>query len=313
MVTKLHRDAVLADLQHVKAMLSKTEARNPLGAISLKSRLRSLEKQLEEMDAEPRTLAQVALIFDGMPVNGSSSISADFAGQALKEYQELITSQLAATAAVQLGKRGPLSDALKKQAQMNITGLVHGSFGFVLEEGNSDQRSMWASPTRTALQGVTDLLSALAASDARGFEKRLADLDARMFHSLSRFINTLYRASSTLKLSEDQRELGLGLGDVERAHERISRFDVSETEETLTGELLGILPIRRRFEFRPEGRDVLVGRVAASLSADFLERIEREGLVAGRGWVAHIHTKEVVRREGAKSTVTHTLLDLREP
>ncbi|UIJ46562.1 hypothetical protein LZK98_06320 [Sphingomonas cannabina] len=59
------------------------------------------------------------------------AIEADFAGKALQDYKELIAKHLAADSG-QMADRGRLPDQIHKQARMNVTALVHGSFGSVL-------------------------------------------------------------------------------------------------------------------------------------------------------------------------------------
>lgn len=311
MVTKVHRDALRSDVESVRELLRQAEGRDPLGALSLRQRLTTLEEEIRALDGEVRNVANVALVFDGGPVRGSSAIDADFAGQALQDYQELLTKQVAAKRGGALAQRGPIPAHLQRQAKMNVTALVHGSFGFVLEEDGADQIQMFASPTLEAVEEVTELLRGLASADGRWFDENLPQLDVRIFQSLKRFITTLHKAESTLKLSEDDRELRLTVGDVGRAHERISQVEVDETEERIEGELLGLVPIARRFEFRrDDSGEIISGRVAENLSADYLERIERDEIVAGRRWGALVRTKTVSGPTGRHSTVTRVLIDL---
>jgi hypothetical protein len=311
MVTKLHRDALRSDIESVRELLARATGRDPLGEMTLSMRLRALEAQLREIEGEVRNVANVALVFDGGPVRGSSAIDADFAGQALQDYQELLTKQVAAAAGNALGQRGPLPMQVQKKARMNITALVHGSFGFLLEEDGADQVEMFESSTLQAVEAVTDLLKGVASNDRQWFDSKLPELDVRIFQSLRRFINTLHKADSTLKLSEDQREITLTTYDVMRAYERISEVDIDESEESFEGELLGIVPIARRFEFRrADNGEILSGRVAENLSADYLERIEREELMAGRNWRALVRTKTVSQPNGRQNSVTRILIDL---
>lgn len=310
MVTKIHRDALRSDIASVQGLLARAQGRDPLGEISLSARLRGLEAQLRALEQAAPVTANVALVFDGGPVRGSSAIDADFAGQALQDYQELITRQVASVAGGGLGARGPIPAAIKQQSRLNITALVHGSFGFMLEENDEGQQPLFESPTRTAVHTITDLLQGVAAADEGWFEGQLQELDFRLFASLKNFISTLHKAGSTLKLSEEERDLRLTPVEVARAYERVSQVEVDEVEETVEGELLGIVPIARRFEFRAADGDVISGRVAENLSADYLERLEREELIGGKGWRALIRTKTVTRPDGRHSSVTRVLVDL---
>ncbi|GAA4490728.1 hypothetical protein [Gluconacetobacter tumulicola] len=310
MVTKLHLDALRSDIASVQAMLARSRGRDPMGEMSLRARLQGLEAQLSAFEQERGTKANVALVFDGNPVRGSSAIDANFAGQALQDYQDLITRQMASVSNVDLGVRGQIPMPIKQQSRMNITALVHGSFGFMLEENDDGQQALLETPTRAAVRLVTNLLKGAAAADERWFEDQLPEIDVRLFASLRNFISTLHKAGSTLKLSEKERDLRLTPEDVERAYERTSQVEVEEVENSIVGELLGIVPIARRFEFRTSNGEIISGRVAGSLSADYLERLEREELIGGKGWRALIRTKTVSRPDGRHSSISHILVDL---
>lgn len=311
MVTKIHRDALRSEIASVRAMLDRRGTLDRLGSLSLRQRLNTLEKQLLSAEGEVRNIANVALVFDGGSVRGSSAIDADFAGKALQDYQDLVTKQMASSNLGVLAERGPLPVAQQKQSRLNITDLVHGSFGFILEEDSADQSQMFESPTMQAVSDVTDMLEGISSADGHWFNERLSDLDVRVFQTLKKFVSLLYKTASTLKLAEEDREIKLDPAGVFRAYERVSQTEVDEVEENFVGELLGLVPIQRRFDFRKDENDEIVsGTVAVSLSADYLERIERDGLVAGRSWRAVIRTKTIQRADGRRPTVTQTLIDL---
>ncbi len=310
MVTKLHRDALRSDIASIEGLLARSDRNDPLGSLSLRARLHALRLQLEEIEAAPATRANVALVFDGAPVKGSSAIDADFAGAALQDYQDLVTRQVAAVVGGGLGTRGPISAQIKNQSRLNITALVHGSFGFLLEEDDGGQQTFVETTTQLAVQSVTDLLKGVSDPDGRWFHDHLAELDVRLFNGLRTFVGTMHKAGATLKLSEENRDLRLSPADVERAYERISEVEVDESEESYSGELLGIVPIARRFEFRTDEGEVISGRVAENLSADYLERLEREEQIAAKGWRAVVRRKTITRLDGRQGSSNFVLIDL---
>ena len=310
MVTKVHRDALRGEIASLRELIGKSADRDPLGSRSLRKRLATLEAELEKIEAHQSRSANVALIFDGSAVRGSSGIEADFAGKALVDYQELIAKHVAVSEGG-LSERGRISDQVHRQSQMTITGLVHGSFGFVLEEDNSEQLGMFESPANIAVKSVTELLKDVTAAQDGAFDARLQDLDARIFQALKKFVGHLYRADSTLKVAEEERELKLDKESVERAFQRVSRVEIEEFEETFEGELLGLVPVQRRFDFRRNDTgEVLQGRVAPTLSADYLERIDREGVIAGGLWRASVTMKVLHHPDGRHSNVAFLLTDL---
>jgi hypothetical protein len=310
MVTKIHRDALRSEIGSIRAMLEGASQVDPLGSRSFRKRLKKLETELSKIEEGKRNVANVALVFDGDPVRGSSAIEADFAGKALQNYQDLIAN-FVAVGGGPLAERGRLSDQIHQQARMNVTALVHGSFGFVLEEDHADQSNMFETPAQKAVQAVTDLLTDVTAMDGQRFAKKLDDLDLRVFQTLKRFVGVLHRAKSTLRVAEEQRELSLDVASVDRAYERMSLVDVEELDEVHEGELLGLVPVQRRFEFRRgDNGELIQGRVAPNLSADYLERVEREGLIAGGNWRSTIRTKTINHPDGRHSSSSRTLIDL---
>lgn len=310
MVTKVHRDALASEIASVGKLLEGVNAEDVLSTLSLRKRLEVLQAELEASLGELATAADVALIFDGGPVRGSSAIDADFAGKALQDYQDLVTKHVALSKFGGLAERGPVQHDAKAEARMNITALVHGSFGFVLQEDHADEPQFLVSPTRQAVEEVSNLLADATASDAARFEARLDEVDVRVFRALRRFVINLHKASSTLRIAEQEREVNLDLASVGRAYERLMESEVAVSDETVSGELLGLVPIQRRFEFRREDGEIIQGRVSPHLSEDYLERLEHEGVVAGSRWQAVIETKEVQHPDRRHVTTTKTLIDL---
>lgn len=311
MVNRIHTDALRSEIATLREMLRRTSGRDKLGAMSLTQRLAKLEKQLALEAGATRNIASVALVFEGGPVRGSSAVDADFAGRALQEYQELVAKQMAFSDLGGLAQRGPLPIEQQRRARLNITGLVHGSFGFVLEEDNAAQAQMFESATMIAVSNITDIIEGVSSVDSRWFDENLQDLDARIFYTVRSFVSLLHRNGAALKILEEKRETKIGYSSVNRAFDRVSQTDVEQIDEEIQGELLGLVPIQRRFDFRrADTGEFVSGTVAITLSADYLERIERDELIAGRSWRAVVRTKTVRRADGRKPTITRILFDL---
>lgn len=310
MVTKVHLDALKSEAASVEALLARTNDRDVLSRISLGHRLEELQQEIAEHEDEIETAAGVALIFDGDPVSGSASIDAEFAGKTLQNYQELISKQVAFAAGM-LGERGPVPTEAQDAARMHIKALVHGSFGFVLEEAHADEPNMFDSPVKAAVAQISDLMVDVTAQNLQAFERRLEDIDFRVFNTLKKFVSVIYKAGATMRVAEKNREVNFDLVSLGRAYERLRETDVSEIEEVVEGELLGLVPIQRRFEFRrKDNAEIVKGRVSQILSADYIERLEREGIMAGRQWRATLRIKSVEHPDGRHASVVHTLIDL---
>jgi hypothetical protein len=312
MVTKIHLDSLRSEVFEIQRLIETVDQRDILTSLSLRQRLLSLQEQLAAEEQDAGTAAEIALVFDGGPVFGSSAIDAAFAGKALQEYQELITKQVAIDG-VGLAQKGPVPVEMRDVARMQVTDLVHGSFGFVLQETTADEPEFFESPVKVAMTKVSDLLAAVAARDPKLFDDQLDHLDLRMFASLKKFFSNLHKSNASLKLSERTREISLGNSDVSVAFARLQEVDVSESQEVVRGNLLGLVPIQRLFEFRRlDTGEIIKGRVSQMFSEGYLDRIEKEGLVAGKEWQASILTRLIEHPDGRHATIKNFLLDLIE-
>ncbi len=78
-------------------------------------------------------------------------------------------------------------------------------------------------------------------------------------------------------------------------------MEIKDTEsDTVTGELLGLLPGGRRFEMRLRGsNEIIRGSVAAAFTESYLELIEGpqpQGGIVGRQWRAKMRIREIRER-----------------
>jgi hypothetical protein len=121
---RLQRDALLADLAAVNALLAGMSESNPLGRMSMQARRDEIEHALAQLEEAPDTVASIALLFNGDPVSGSRSVDAEFATKALEGYREIIARKLAAQPTGGPARRSPLSE--RNLAKLNITDVVHG-------------------------------------------------------------------------------------------------------------------------------------------------------------------------------------------
>jgi hypothetical protein len=308
MPVSFERDILESDLAAVEGLLKRVGARDRLARLTLSKRKSSIEAELHKLADTRHTTASVLLSFEGGPVRGSYGIDADFAGRALQDYQELLAKQAAAHDNGGLARKGPVPD--RQMSRLNITNVVHGSFGFLLEEDGADQPQMIDSALLISVKKITDLLKAFSDLDQHTFEQALSEIDPRVFVSLKNFIEDLYRGGATLKLIEDDRQVVFDSLAVATARERIIATEVSDSEVILNGELLGVVPIQRRFDFRvhPSQEDIK-GKVGEQFSADYLERLHKEQTMIGRPARAKLN-RRTIRRIDGRLTEEWTLIDL---
>ncbi|MFK3845522.1 hypothetical protein [Stenotrophomonas sp. NPDC078853] len=295
MPTKLRRDEVSAERATVCALLAQAnEVGDLLGARQFQRRLQKLDEELRVLGRFEERSASAALFFSGPKVAGSRGIEADFAGDALERFQDLVSKTFARRELGNLGARGPV--AARPDSKLMVTAVTRGSFGFVLEEVG-DQAEAIRTQLSEVVEEVVSFVSQLADPAEDVFLEAVADIDSRLLGSARSFFTSLSNAQATLKIVEGDREISLGRDDVQRGKDRTEGLVITEREAVQLNGRLFVLPAHRRFEFVLDGTgENISGKVAAEPSREIGDQL-LGGLFSpiGRRWVAEFDIREVTR------------------
>ncbi|WP_293393263.1 hypothetical protein [Phenylobacterium sp. RIFCSPHIGHO2_01_FULL_69_31] len=290
MATILQRQRLTAELSSLRAALETARAGDVLGRLGLESRIAQLEEELGELARLPGTKAEVALVFNGRPVNGSSSIQASFGTKALDAFQRAVSTSFALNAARgHIGQRGPAPAS--ELSSLHITGVTHGSFGFVLEEVDPDRTQWLDSSLKVASEEVVTLVERIASADEAEAATAIEEVNERLFGNVRDLIKTIAEGDATLQVALPDRVADLGYEPLRRAYERIAHASIEDSEVSLRGVLEGILPAARRFEFRSDGQ-LIKGKVARDISEEYLQSLQIAPLV-GRSATASFRKRIV--------------------
>lgn len=312
MATKLKKDALASEIAAINGLISDLDEFDFISRNSLEYKKQKIEAELLEIEGQFDTIGRVILAFEGGPVTGSRGIDTNFAAKTLEDYQDLVAKQVVAQD-FSLARTGPVP--FRNAAKLNITNVVHGSFGFELEEVGSDQMSMVDSPVKSAISAVDSVLQAFSSGNEDVFQTALAAVDRRVFLSIQSFYENMYRDSAALKIIESDRDITISQFDVLRARNRITGVEVLDVQVTYKGELLGLAPISRRFDFRvSSGEDVekgtiISGQVGQRLSSDYLERLHGSSRISGQPYKAVLNRRHATRIDGSTSE-SFTLIEL---
>lgn len=306
MTRKLELQSLKADLAAIEALLARTPENDFAGRPGLESRRGEVESRIREMrSAEEDKLANVALFFGGSPVIGSRGIKAEFAGEVISNYQDLVSKIWAAGAAGEQPPKGPVKDAAA--SQLHVTEIVHGSFGFLLEELDELGTPLFQSPLKEATEKATQLVIAFASERDEAFEELLDRVPARVFSAVRDFLKPIHREEAVFRMVQGDTDVSFDETSVERACKRAESHSLEEDIFEAEGELLGVIPIGRRFEFKPATGEVIRGNVGVLFSQSYLERIGNEQLV-GKRWKARINRR--LKKSFGKTSEILTLLEL---
>lgn len=216
---------------------------------------RSAEARLAQIDTlltqQPQRLprATVRLTFRGQPVSGSEGLLADFGMKAVNAFADAVAA-VAASLSAPLPAMGPIPN--RDANRLLITGTAVGSFGFELKElSASEEGASEPSAVSRALVHTQDLLSGTTAADDELLADAAAELDQRAIDKVRQFVAVLRDHEATCALQVGTR--GFRFDDLAQVHdsfERLSQDNLHETSVVVEGQFEGLLPRRRRFEFR---------------------------------------------------------------
>jgi hypothetical protein len=291
---KIERDQLAAQLAAVKYMLASLPANDYLGRMGFEHRQQALQEKLDALRGVEEKRAQVALYFGG---------------RALGSFQDLLSKVWGALDGAQLQYMGPIRD--KDASHLHITSVVHGSFGFLLEELDEQIEPMFQSPLSKATDQAAEYIASFAGENEATFAQVIDTLNPRVFQSIRGFFGYLHKGNATLRLVEGERDQQFDRHAVERAWIRAEASDVAEDKVPMEGTLLGVIPMGRRFEFVPDESGIVIkGKIGERFSHSYLENLGTRQF-AGKRWKAMLF-KRTVTRVGREPYDQYTLLELDE-
>lgn len=304
MSTFLMRQRLEAESAGLQNLISRASPTDILGRISLEARLKGVRQELDILGRQLGTRAEVALVFNGAPVAGAKAIEASFGSKAIDAFQRTIATAFAAQASDgRVGQRGPTISS--EMAALHITGVVHGSFGFILEELDPKGDQWTDSALKVAANATVRLLEHVSSLDEGEAEAALEEVNDRLFVNIRDFVKLVHDHNATLTISETDRILDLNSSALSRAYERVANATILDEELTLDGILQGVLPSARRFEFKGGGFDIK-GKVARDISEEYLRSLESDPMVGHE--ITGVFRKRTVRDTTSAVRETYTLV-----
>lgn len=310
MLKKLQLDGLRADLAAVEALLAaRSEAEDPVGWLQLSIRREEIEEEILASQAIEEVHASVGLFFGGRPVVGSKGIRADFAGLMVAQFQDLVSKRLATLESGPLASRGPVP--LREKAQLMITDVARGSFGFVLEEEPSSD-ALTNTPLQIVVEEMSELIYRLSLPEDEIFESISETLDERLLLSVRRFFQLLDDAGATLRIVQGDKSLPMGADAIHLARSRSEALQIMQREDERLEGVLYLLPATRRFELHAVGGGDEV--VKGSVTPECLETLVggaggQAADAVGQRWQVEVRVREVQQRN-RKPQINYTLTRL---
>ncbi len=301
MSTLLFRERLSAELAATKQMLAQTSNEDVLGKITLAAKAERIEREIEDLGAHPPSHAEIALVFHGYPVRGSSAIQANFGSKVIDAFQRTIATSFALDADGDIGQRGPAPHL--DTSALHITGLLHGSFGFMLEEIDPRGEPLFDTELKLASDAILNLLNDISVEDENYSEHLLEEINERLFSNVRELVKMIHDNNASAEFVSPDRSAKLVGQSLARAYERISNAEIVDDEYSYDGVLVGIIPDARRFEFHSVAQNVS-GRISKGIAEEYLKTLETRPLV-GRKIRGVFRHRRITRADGtAKDTYT---------
>jgi hypothetical protein len=306
MPKKLVIDALSAEAAELRSILAEAESvGDVVGVLQSKERLVEISDEIEKLSKEFSPYASVALYFSGKPVLGSRGIMAEFAGKTLENFQEIVSRTYAANVLGVLGERGRVP--LKQNTDLMITGLTHGSFGFVLEE-LSDQDELHDTALKDIISSVSDMIISTGSENESDFERVTELLDARTLISLRDFFKNMDSSEATIRLIDDNSEFILDNHAISRGRMRTEAMEINEKPESITGTLKGFLPDHKRFEILDSIGNTIYGTASKEATEQFQMAVRRGLAILGTECQADFIIREI-RPLNREPRLTYRLIE----
>ena len=262
---------LLGEKTALERMIAETPAEDVIDRASLAARLEAVEKALVVAKPDEREPAKVRLTFKGRPVIGSQGIFVELGMKAVSGFADSVTA-MAASLSAPLAAMGPIPN--RDQHPLLITSTALGSFGFELEEHRTGQLTLGdGSAVAQALERTQTLLRGSQGTDDE-LADAAAEVDRRALEKVRGFLQVLAdsEAVCTVQLGDSTVSFR-DVGQVRTSIERLSQENLHEETLQIEGELQGVLPKARVFEFRLGDSSVIRGKISPSVrDPDLLNR-----------------------------------------
>ena len=121
----------------------------------------------------------------------------------------------------------------------------------------------------------------------------------------------MHSSNATFRIVEGEVDKQFDHHAIETAWKRAEGTNVDEQQVRIDGQLLGVIPVGRRFELQPAGGGAVVrGKISESFGETYLQNMSRQQF-AGRLWRALL-LKKTIEKVGRPPVENYTLLQVDE-
>lgn len=267
---------VISEVKELESILNSIPQTNVIQRLAFEERLSSAKSVLERL-AKYQKAESVRLTFRGRPVFGSHGISADFGSKAAGAFADAFSAVVAGLNE-SLRYMGPIPDKAKNQ--LLITGTTIGSFGFEFELPQQNDLFPENARTEEAVEKMQALLRVATEGSDDEVTELVEAIHPRAVKKVVDFLEYLVQQQAWCGLAfKDQFFRYQNMEQLQVSVARLKEENIHESDEEYIGELLGVLPNSRTFEFKLTNQEaILKGKVdiaienPALLNRDWLNK-----------------------------------------
>lgn len=247
--------AEISQLQDILASISEDAVIERMG---YEHRLNQLIQKLARIT--PSVAAKTFnLTFKGAPVDGSSGIAASFASKATDLFSDAYDMVVAALNG-NLGdaSSGPVVD--KNKYGLFIKNIALGSFGFQFQLPVEDPDLLEDTPVaEKAIHKIENIFRVAAEEDDENIADAIEEIPPRAIKKVYSFLEQLEKNKAWCGLSFGKHTFQFkNLEQLSQAALHLKEDNISETEQSFKGTLLGVLPASKVFEFKISATDKII-------------------------------------------------------
>ena len=255
---KNNRTQIHAEIIQLQDILKSIDEDAVIERMGYEHRLNELTQKLEQLS--PMVAAKTFnLTCKGAPVDGSSGIAASFASKATDLFSDAYDMIVAALNG-NLGdaSSGPVAD--KEKYGLLIKNIAIGSFGFQFQLPVGDSSLFEdTSVAEKAIHKIENIFRVAAEEDDENIADAIDEIPPRAIKKVYSFLEQLEKNKAWCGLSFGKHQFQFkSLEQLKQAAEHLKEDNITETEQSLYGTLLGVLPASKVFEFKLSETDTII-------------------------------------------------------
>lgn len=296
-----------SEINELKRILDKIPQNKIIKRKSYEYRLIQAEEALRQMQTVPAP-ETMTITFKGKPVRGTHGIYADFATKVMDKLSDAFAALVANAKGITLGSGGSIPEVDKHK--LLITGTALGSFGFELElptpESAATAVQLSLLPEENPITDARDMLERVLTQSLEGDDDQLAesldDIDQRALNKIQEFYEILRQEEAIFSLTIGSRHITCP--SVEKARQagaRLKSDNIANAEVSFTGQLVGVLPQKRDFEFIDTEKGLIRGKIDKSID---------DAGILNREWLNKSASIRLASRTVGQGRPRYTLMSL---